>query len=70
MVRDQIIRFLHELNFSAFRDLEVESADGVVTLRGMVQSFYHKQIVLTHSMRLVGQCKLVDELIVQNHELR
>ena len=68
VIREQIIRFLHSRNSCAFRDLEVEAADGVVTLRGNTRSFYHRQLALTHSKRVVGDCLLVDEIVVRNEE--
>ena len=65
LMRERILRALHNLNFSAFRDLEVVAADEAVTLRGCLRSFYEKQVVLSHSMRIMGNYKLVDEMVVQ-----
>ena len=66
MIREQIINLLHNRNLSAFRDLEVVAADGVVTLRGKISSFYHKQLALSHSKRVAGSYQLVDEIIVES----
>ena len=65
-VRERIIRVLHARNFSAFKDLVIEAADGIVTLRGSTRSFYHKQLALTHIRNVAASYTLVDEIVVQN----
>ena len=63
-IREQIISLLRERNFSAFKDIEIDASDGVITIRGNTRSFYHKQLALTHSKRVAGQYPLVDEIVV------
>ena len=67
LIREQIISLLHDRNFSAFKNVEVLAADGAITLRGNVRSFYHKQIALTHSQRVAGSYPLIDEVVVDNN---
>ena len=64
-IADQIMRVLQDQNRSAFKNLHVDSTGGVVTLRGNTRSFYERQIALTHSMSVVGDCQLIDEIVVQ-----
>ena len=66
VMREQIIRVLHNRDLSAFKNLEVESIDGVVTLRGSTRSFYDRQIALTYTKAVVGDCPMVDEIVVQD----
>ena len=68
LIQEQILRFLHKLNFSAFKDLEVDASDRVVTLRGVMQSFYDKQVAITHSLNVIGHHELVDEIVVLSDE--
>ena len=70
LIREQILSFLHSRNFSAFRNVEVEAVDGAVLLRGITRSYYHKQLVLSHSKSLIGDYKLIDEIDVQKVDFR
>lgn len=60
-------RVLHSLaqhHIPGVRALEIRIANGVVTLRGRVASFYHKQLCVHGCWRVVGVAELVDELQV------
>lgn len=49
----------------ALRSVEVQVHNGTVTLRGLVQSFYEKQLSVHLAARVAGVRRLQDELIVQ-----
>lgn len=44
--------------------LDVDASDGVVTLRGRVGSFYHKQLWIHGAQRVAGVHRVIDELDV------
>jgi osmotically-inducible protein OsmY len=44
--------------------LNVIADGGVVTLRGSVGSFYHKQLCIHGAQRVAGVHRVVDELVV------
>lgn len=46
------------------RHIEVEANDGIVTLRGVVRSFYEKQLCIHCCRRVAGVMELVDEVAV------
>ena len=49
----------------ALRAVHVEAANGTVTLRGRVHSFYEKQLSIHLAARVAGVRRLQDELTVQ-----
>jgi osmotically-inducible protein OsmY len=46
------------------RRLAVRSADGTVTLRGRVSSYYHKQLAQTAALAVIGPRHLVNDIEV------
>lgn len=46
--------------------LEVEAIDGVVTIRGRVNCFYHRQLCIHCCQRVAGVYRLVDEVEVED----
>jgi len=48
----------------ALRNLDVSSLNGTVTIKGVVESFYEKQLVVHCCQRVAGVLKLVDEVEV------
>ena len=49
----------------ALRYLQVEVRGGAVTLRGLVSTFYERQLALSSSARVAGVRELVDEITVK-----
>jgi hypothetical protein len=49
----------------ALRRLRVEVADDALLLRGLVASFYHKQLAQEIIRRIVGEFRLVNAVAVQ-----
>ncbi|MBC7857019.1 MAG: BON domain-containing protein [Pirellulaceae bacterium] len=49
----------------ALRYLQVEANGSTVTLRGLVTTFYERQLAIQSSRRVAGVRKLVDEIVVQ-----
>jgi osmotically-inducible protein OsmY len=49
----------------ALRGVEVQVTDGTVTLRGLVSSFYEKQLSVHLAARVAGVRRLEDELLVR-----
>jgi len=50
----------------ALRYLRVEARGDTVTLRGLVTTYYERQLALQCSRRVAGVRKLIDEIIVQD----
>lgn len=60
----RVVSFLHERHVPGLRHLRVEVNDGVVRLRGRVNSFYEKQLCQNCCRRVAGVIDLVDEVEV------
>jgi len=60
-VRDALCR----LNRSAARNVTIDVAAGVLTLRGPVETYYTKQVFVHRGSQLPGICAVVDELSVE-----
>lgn len=60
----RVANFLASCHMSSLRKLEVEAREGVVTLRGQVQSFYEKQVSHLCCRRVAGVYRLVDAVDV------
>ncbi len=60
----RVTAFLAGRNVPALRRLYVRSSQGVVTLRGHVQTFYEKQLGGSVARRVAGVVQLVDDVEV------
>ena len=49
-----------------FRDIDLHFADGILTLRGRVPTFYLKQVLQTHVMDLEGVAHIRNQVDVVN----
>jgi osmotically-inducible protein OsmY len=47
-------------------EVYVEADRGIVTLKGRVGSFYHKQLWLSGTQRVAGVRRVIDEIHVSN----
>jgi osmotically-inducible protein OsmY len=56
----RVVNFLRGWQMPGLRNLEVQAADGTVTLRGTVNSFYEKQLSQQCCRRVAGVLKLID----------
>jgi len=56
--------YLAERLRPSLRDLDVEVADGVVTLHGRLHTFYEKQLAISCCQRVAGVLKLIDDVEV------
>jgi len=65
IVRQRVTDALQSQNFPAFRNFEIEVDRGVLTVTGVVQSFYRKQIAMTLCRNVPGVSKLVDKIRVR-----
>lgn len=63
-LRRRVVSFLAGRHLAALRHIEVEARGGTVTLRGMVHSFYEKQLTQQCSRRVAGVVRLIDEVDV------
>jgi len=61
----QVFGFLRSLDLSAARRVTVEAAEGVLTLRGRVRTYYARQTFIQCSRRIPGVVTVVDELRVE-----
>jgi len=68
---DQLARrvklFLASQPRPALRYLEVEASNSTVRLRGLVTTFYERQLALQASRQVAGVRQLIDEITVQEH---
>jgi len=60
----QVVDYLCGPGFPALQGIIVEVADGLVTLRGPVKSFYARQLLVTGCRRVPQVAGVVDELQV------
>jgi len=60
----RVASFLASRHMGSLRKLEIEAREGVVTLRGQVQSFYEKQISHLCCRRVAGVRRLIDAVDV------
>lgn len=63
-LKRRILNFLHQRHVPSLRTIDVDVDGGVVTMRGVVGSFYHKQLCLNCCQRVAGVVQLVDEIDV------
>ena len=60
----RIVNFLKERHIPGVRWIEVESSRGVVTLSGLVKTFYQKQLSVHCARRVAGVVQVIDEIKV------
>lgn len=60
----RVVNYLFSRQVPSLRRMAVEADDGIVTIRGMVGSYYEKQLCLSCCQRVAGVVKLVDEVEV------
>jgi osmotically-inducible protein OsmY len=63
-LKRRIVNFLHQRHVPSLRNVDVDVDQGVVTMRGKVDSFYHKQLCLNCCQRVAGVVRLIDEIEV------
>lgn len=63
-LKRRILNFLHQRHVPSLRGIHVDVLQGVVTMRGSVDTFYHKQLCLHCCQRVAGVVRLVDEILV------
>jgi len=61
----RVINYLSRQHFPRLRSVEVESSQGVVTIRGRVKSFHERQLCINCCQRVAGVVQLNDEVIVE-----
>ncbi len=57
--------YLSTRHFPAFRELDVEVDRGIVTVSGVLPSYYEKQVALNTCQRVAGVIELVDDILVE-----
>jgi osmotically-inducible protein OsmY len=62
---ERVMRALREIGYPALRSVTVVVSEGVVTLDGLVHSYYLKQLAQEVAMRIVGKRVLSNELKVR-----
>jgi osmotically-inducible protein OsmY len=56
----RVRNFLQNRRVPRASDLQIEARNGVVTLRGTLRSFYHKQLCINCTQRVAGVVRLID----------
>jgi osmotically-inducible protein OsmY len=64
-VERRVINFLSRQHFPRLRSVEVESSQGVVTIRGRVKSYHERQMCINCCQRVAGVVQLNDEIQVE-----
>jgi osmotically-inducible protein OsmY len=67
-IAQRVRTFLTSRHFPAFRALEVDVHNGLVSLRGHVRTFYEKQVALNSCRRVAGVLALDDQIKVDLDE--
>jgi osmotically-inducible protein OsmY len=63
-LKTRIVNFLSRQNVPGLRLLQVRANTGVVTVSGLVRTFYHKQLCLSCCQRVAGVVQIRDEINV------
>lgn len=63
-LKRRVSNYLASRYFPALNRLEIDAQSGIVTLRGIVSSFYEKQVALHSCQRVAGVVQLVDAVDV------
>ena len=63
-LKRRILNFLHQRHVPSLRSIHVDVDQGVVTMRGRVDSFYHKQLCLNCCQRVAGVVQVIDQIRV------
>lgn len=63
-LKRRIVNFLHQRHVPSLRNIHVDVRDGVATMQGAVESFYHKQLCLNCCQRVAGVVRLIDKIEV------
>jgi osmotically-inducible protein OsmY len=63
-LKRRILNFLHQRHVPTLRSIHVDVDQGVVTMRGRVDSFYHKQLCLNCCQRVAGVVQVIDQIRV------
>jgi len=58
------------LFLTGFRKLSLEISNGGLILRGVVSSYYQRQLVMTFCRRIPGVLRVVDEIEVRDGNVR
>ena len=64
-IKRRITNMLCRRGVSSLRRLDIDVADGTVTLRGIVRSFYERQLCLVCAQHVPGVFNLVDDIKVE-----
>ncbi len=56
--------FLSRQHFPSFQNLDLEVMYGKLTVRGIVRSFYEKQVAMSVCQKVPGVQQFVDEIVV------
>lgn len=69
-VERRVINYLSRQHFPGLRSVEVESSQGVVTIRGRVKSFHERQLCINCCQRVAGVVQFNDEIQVEARDYR
>ncbi|MDZ7619138.1 MAG: BON domain-containing protein [Patescibacteria group bacterium] len=63
-VRAEVAHALHATGRFAVKCVTIHVSNGVVRLQGRVASYYHKQVAQAAAGTVLGDCRLVNEIVV------
>jgi len=67
-VERRVVNYLSRQHFPGLRCVEVESSQGVVTIRGRVKSYHERQLCINCCQRVAGVIQLNDQVQVEGWE--
>lgn len=63
-LKQRVVNFLRQKHVMRGENVRVDVADGLVTLRGHVRTYYERQLLISACRRVAGVISIVDELDV------
>jgi osmotically-inducible protein OsmY len=63
-VRTKVAHALQKTGRFAVNRVDIHASNGVVRLQGRVPSYYHKQVAQAAASTVLGDCRLVNEIVV------
>lgn len=63
-LKRRIVNYLVNRNRHSLRSLEIDVENGLVAIKGRVDSFYEKQLCINCCQRVAGVIRLIDQIEV------
>ena len=64
----RVQNYLNDRNLNSFDSLNVDADRGQLTISGVLNSYYDKQVAINSCRRVAGVLSVIDEIIVASHQ--